>query len=231
MKKENRTLSDPPIVGALISSAMSGINSALSSTASLLNIRTPIICGLVNNSPYELIRISEIHDPVHGYLKVSPSSTVLDLIHGAVKGTNRWKESNYTTWGLDGRGSGTEVLVVYHMKEINIIIALYAGNSITGNPFAGANIIDEKWFVEIYTKKSNDHKGKWLIDHIKDIHSTNCQFSINGNPCKVSTNDGLISIEFASAEETLFKVKFNGEWENSIYNGYGLPKKDSRISI
>lgn len=212
MKNETQAL-DSTIIGALISAAMTGVTSALSGTLSLLNTKTPISCGLVNNSPYELTRVTEIYEPVHGYLKVAPSSAVLDLLHGAKKDAEQWEESNYTTWGLDGRGSGTELLTVYRMKEINIVIAIYAGNPVTGAPYAGVSVSDEKWFTENQKRHSNDHKGKWLVDHIKNIHTANCQYSTNGKPCIASTTDKRIAVEFASAEETLFKIKFNGDWE------------------
>jgi len=68
------------------------------------------------------------------------------------------------------------------------------------------------WFLKNFNDHSGDHYGHWMIEHIKSIHTKNCQYSENTQPCIAQTTDGLIKVEFASAEKTIFYIGFTGDW-------------------
>jgi hypothetical protein len=203
-----------PLIAALIGAATTAASTAVSATLQAVGAGSPISCVVVNNTPYKMTRFTGIWEPVHGELMIAPAPNVLSLLKGAtpgdtVKGENKWKENNYTTWGLRSKQSGTELLTVYRFEEINLTISMYAGNPVTGAPYAGVSVGDNSWFDSENNKKKKT-KGDWMIDHIKKIHTKNCQYSKNGKPCTTNTNE--IQVDFASAVETTFRISFTGDW-------------------
>lgn len=203
---------EAPIIGGLIVAAATTVASIVTNAFQAVKGASPLACGVVNNTPYKLKRFTGIWQPVHGEQQTAPAPEVVSLLQGAAKSGNAWTEENNTAWALTSRGSGTEVLTVFQFVEIPLTISLYAGNPVTGAPYAGVSVGDNSWFMNNFNGHSDDRHGNWMIDHIKSIHTKNCQYSENARPCIAQTTDELIKVEFASAEKTIFYIGFTGDW-------------------
>lgn len=212
--RDQKQAANGAIPAALIIAGMTAVTTAVSEALELVKSHQRIACAVSNQTPFEMKQVIKsgqpaLGQPVHGNYKAAPNATVPSLLQGASKGkaSGEWVESNLTTWSLESRGSGTEVINAYYIAEFDLCVALYAGNPVSGGPYAGVSLSDKKWFDgEI----GSDQKGKSLIKHVKDIHTELCQLSKDGAPRHVKAGD--ISVEFSGAEQTVFRVKYTGDW-------------------
>lgn len=203
------------IVAALIAAATTSVIAAVTEALTLLKGDQRIACAVSNQTPFVLKQVigkngqPAVGQPVHGTYKAAPGASVPSLLTGAsrVNGSSEWAESNNTAWALESRGSGTEVVNAYRIGELDLYLAFYAGNPVTGGPYAGVSLSHGTWFGENY---GSEPKGGKLIDHIKKIHTDLCQISKDGAPRIVRS--GEIEVDFTGAEQTVFTVKYLGDW-------------------
>lgn len=202
------------VAAALIEAGMTAVTAAVSGALELVKGYQRIACAVSNQTPFEMKQVVKdgqpaMGQPVHGNYKAAPNATVASLLQGASKDKTRgeWVESNFATWSLESRGSGTEVINAWYIAELDLCVALYAGNPVSGGPYAGVSLSNKKWFDG---EVGSDQKGQRLIKHIKDIHTELCQLSRNGAPRQVKAGD--ILVEFAGAEQIVFRVKYTGDW-------------------
>ncbi|MEO7067600.1 MAG: hypothetical protein ABI114_11870 [Rhodanobacter sp.] len=203
------------VAAALIAAGMTAVTTAVSDALEMVKGYQRIACAVSNQTPFEMKQVigkggqPAMGQPVHGNYKEAPNATVPSLLQGASedKASGAWVESNFTAWSLESRGSGTEVIHAYYIAELDLCVALYAGNPVSGGPYAGVSLSDKGWFDG---EAGSDQKGQRLIKHIKDIHTKVCQLSKNGAPRQVNAGD--ILVEFSGAEQIVFRVKYTGDW-------------------
>lgn len=212
---------DPQIVAALIAAGTSAATSAVSAAFELVQGQQRLAGVVINDTPFHMSaaldgnRQPVTGQPVHGKYKQASNQDILSLIEGAKKDgrTSEWSESNFTTWALESRGSGTEVLLAFRLESLRMTLAVYAGNPVSGGPYAGASLSDDAWFDQNH---GPGEKGEKLIQHIKNVHTKVCQYSRDGQPKRIEANG--ILVEFTSAEQAIFRVSYTGDWSR-----YPLP--------
>lgn len=213
---------DPQIVAAWIAAGTSAATSALSVAFERVQGRQPLAGVVINDTPFHMSaaldrnRQAVTGYPVHGKYMQASDQDIPSLIEGAKKDeqTSEWSESNFTTWALQSRGSGIEVLLAFRLESHRMTLAVYAGNPVLGGPYAGACLSDDAWFNENH---GSDGKGLRLIQHIKNVHTRACQFSRDGRPMRIEAR-GIV-VEFTSAEQVVFRVSYTGDWSR-----YPLPR-------